>query len=770
MRVINLFFLVLCFLFSSISVLGQITLKGVVKDINAQPIIGASIIVRSVQDSIDYKGTITDANGRFIFEKIKSGQYHFEISFIGYMSYHRELVLNESVDIGEVMLEENVTQLDEVVVTAHMIERFADKKVYKLTNKEKEKYSSVLSALTCLPKIQVIDDQVNTANGKSVKILINGIPSTPADLSVISPENILKIDYYAQPPIQYSNMGLGAVINVIIKEQQHGGSIGINTKNALTTGFGNNMLNLKYNWNHSQFGISYNINYRNYNKRILDENIDYTISEKVFQKQKNGNNSPYAYEQQLAELNYNNSKPDNYLFSTKLSINTFNRRRSSSQNIISTVDTITLEKFGKSFDKDKYISPVIDLYFSKMFKLKHELILNLVGTYYKSDYDYKYFELYNSITDFETDMNINIDKYSLISEVMYNYKMPKGQLYIGNRYIYNNSIQSNLASNNQIATNEIYSYLGITGNLSQKISYNISASLNGNIFTTIEDKKYKFFYFRPQIRLGYLIDESTDVALNYEVNTENPAVSSLTYNPYYKDSNLLFVGNPNLKPSNNHDLSLSFNKTIKKFEINAEIGYAYTKDAIAPVFQSNESYLIETFDNLNSAQKVNASIFLRWSPFSNNIFHLWLYSEIFHQLNSFGISNWQYTGYSIIPSVQFSYNKWGVQLLYQAESKYLVGQTVKSRPSMAYIEISNQPIKNLTLTGGVRYPFYDAWKQLSFVSGTDLLQRTESERIFNNANMVYINFVYNFSFGKKSSNVKLKMQNKDKDSGILNRL
>ena len=33
--------------------------------------------------------------------------------------------------------------------------------------------------------------------------------------------------------------------------------------------------------------------------------------------------------------------------------------------------------------------------------------------------------------------------------------------------------------------------------------------------------------------------------------------------------------------------------------------------------------------------------------------------------------------------------------------------------------------------------------------------------------MVYINLVYNFAFGKNKSNVKFKIQNKDKDSGIL---
>lgn len=50
-------------------------------------------------------------------------------------------------------------------------------------------------------------------------------------------------------------------------------------------------------------------------------------------------------------------------------------------------------EIGESSDKDKYISPVMDMYFSKSFDSKHELIMNLVGTYYKSDYDYEYREL-----------------------------------------------------------------------------------------------------------------------------------------------------------------------------------------------------------------------------------------------------------------------------------------------------------------------------------------------------------------------------------------
>lgn len=769
MRRTNAVFLTLYCVFCSVSAWGQHIVRGIVKDAKTQPVVGATVILQSLQDTLDYKGNVTDENGQFIIEKIESGKYNLNISFIGHVDYYQELILNKSVDVGEIILAENTTQLDEVVVTVSMVKRFADKKEYKLTNVEKEQYSSALSALEYLPKIQVIDHNVNSIDGKAVKILLDGIPSTPADLSVISPENISKIDYYTQPPIQYSNMGLGSVINVVTKERQNGGSIGFNTQNAVTTGFGNNVVNFKYNWGNSQIGVTYNINYRNYNKRVLDENMSYTVGGKTYQKQKNGKNSPYAYEQQLAEINFNNSKPDNYLFSAKLSFNSLNRRRSSGQDIISTIDGVASEKYGGSSDKDKYISPVMDMYFNKTFNSKHELTMNLVGTYYKSDYDYRYSELYNGVADFETVTQINIDKYSLIGEAMYNYKIEKAQLYVGSRYMYNNSTQKNLSSNNQILTNEIYSYLGITGMLGKKFNYSASAGINGNIFTTIENKEYKFAYFRPQVKLGYFIDDSSELALNYEVNTENPAVSSLTYNPYYKDVNYLFAGNPNLKPSNNHDLSLSYFKGFKKFVINAEISYAYTKDAIAPVFQSDNTNIIETFSNLDNAQNIKAGLFLQWYPFSSNILRLRLYSEVFHQISTIESERWNHTGYSIIPSINFVYKKWGVSVFYQTEKKSLVGQTMKYIPSMASMELSYSPIKNLNLTGGIRYPFYDSWKQTTAVSGTTLLQRTETERIINNANMVYINLVYNFSFGKNKSNMKLKMQNKDKDSGILNR-
>lgn len=753
----------------SVSAWAQGWVRGVVVDSVNSPVAGASVRLYQEHNTSSRKGGTTNRNGQFELEKIADGKYILNISFLGYEDYSTEIAVAGNTGVGLIILKERPLDLDEVVVSASLVKRFADKKEYRLTSAEKSRYSSALSALEFLPKIQVLDQSVSSVDGKAVKILINGIPSTPIDLSVISPEDIAKIDYYTQPPVQYSNMGLGAVINVVTREKQNGGSVGVNTQNAVTTGFGNNVVNFKYNWGHSQIGVTYNINYRNYNKRVLDEEMAYSVGGTDFEKRKSGRNSPYAYEQQMAEISFNNAKADNYLFSAKLSFNSLNRRRSSVQDILSSVDGKESHKTGESQDKDKYISPVMDMYFSKSFGSKHELIVNLVGTYYKSDYDYEYQELQEAEPDFETATVIHTDKYSVIGEVLYTYKMKTANLYAGARYMYNNSIQNNLLSNNKITAHEIYSYLGITGMWSDRFNYSISAGVNNNIFTTIENKTYNFTYFRPQVKLGYFIDPSSDLMFNYEINTENPSVSSLTYNPYYKDPNYIFVGNPRLTPSNNHDFSVSYFKGFKKLVINAEVGYSYTKDAIAPIFQSDHTNIIETFGNLDDAQNMKVSLFLQWYPFANNMLRLRLYSEVFHQINKWGASKWDHTGYSIIPSVYLAYRQWGLQVFYQTQKKSLIGQTTRNIPSMASVEFSYKPIKNLTLTGGIRYPFYDSWKQVTSVSGTSLLRRTETERIINNANMVYVNLVYNFSFGQSESGVKLKMQNWDKDSGILNR-
>ncbi len=51
----------------------QHSVKGVVKDSKEQSVTGASIVIRSKNDSLYYKGGTTDGEGQFAIEGLKSG-------------------------------------------------------------------------------------------------------------------------------------------------------------------------------------------------------------------------------------------------------------------------------------------------------------------------------------------------------------------------------------------------------------------------------------------------------------------------------------------------------------------------------------------------------------------------------------------------------------------------------------------------------------------------------------------------------------------------
>ena len=661
---------------------------------------------------------------------------------------------------------DSVTTLDEVVVTAEMVNRFSDHKDYVLTRSEKQQFPTAIQAIQTLPKILVSDLTISSSDGKGVKILINGVPSSSVDLASIPSDNISKIQYYSQPPIQYSNMGLGAVINVITK-QQTGGSLMLNTLNAVTTGFGNDVASLKYNWGRSTLGVMYNIKYRNYNDRRLDEEISYPLGDDFYSKTRTGRKSPYAYEQHLAELIYSNVKPDDYVFNAKFSLGALNRRRSSLQDLVMTRLGSDLQGIASSHDKDKYLNPSLDLYFNKIFG-RHELTFNAVGTYYNSSYNYYYSE--SGIDDgFTTKTNIDTDKYSLIGEGWYGYTIkPMTKFLVGVRYAYNTASQK--YSDLSTTTNELYTYAGLNGMIGQKWNYSLSLGLNGNFFKDMSGHNHHYYYFRPQLNVAYFIDRSSELTLNYEVNTLNPTISQLTFNPYYKDIDYLYAGNPNLRPQNSHAISLSYFKGFRKFIINPVVSYTYGKSQIAPVFSTKDGVINETIDNLKWMQYYKASLFMQWMPLSNNLLRLRLYSEIMYTRNSYMGQKWNHTGYTIAPSVYLNYKKWSAEIFYQTETEMLSGQILTTRPSMAKVEISYRPIQTMTVGIGIRYPFYESWKQTQKTYGTKALSTSTVERIKNNANMVYVNFVYTLPFGKPSKSPKQKITNSDKDSGIFNRL
>jgi len=94
-------------------IMAEIRVKGSVKDENGDPIPGVSILIKGTST-----GTVTDADGRFELEVEEDAT--LAISYIGYKTIEVQVNGRSSIDIT---MEEDVTSLSEVVVTAMGISR-----------------------------------------------------------------------------------------------------------------------------------------------------------------------------------------------------------------------------------------------------------------------------------------------------------------------------------------------------------------------------------------------------------------------------------------------------------------------------------------------------------------------------------------------------------------------------------------------------------------------------------------------------------------------
>jgi len=114
------FFLLLMFCVSGL--MAQVTtsgMSGVVKDPTGATMIGATVVLTHVPSGTIY-GTVTQDDGRYSLVNLRvGGPYTLEVSSVGSVSYKTGgiyLTLGD-VLVNNVILEENTTQLDELVIT-----------------------------------------------------------------------------------------------------------------------------------------------------------------------------------------------------------------------------------------------------------------------------------------------------------------------------------------------------------------------------------------------------------------------------------------------------------------------------------------------------------------------------------------------------------------------------------------------------------------------------------------------------------------------------
>ncbi len=242
--------------------------KGKVMDENNKPVIGATVSLHQLPDSILLKSKFSDQTGDFEIAGIKEGQFYLSVSHTGYsknISAPFSLTLASPVfTMASISLKISAAQLNTVSVTSRrpLIEQKIDRMVVNVEGTITATGSNLLDVIEKSPGITVdqngnismsgksgvliyIDDKPTILSGQDLVIMLRSMNSSQVD----------RLELMTNPPAKYDASGNAGIINIRMKKDQRMGTNG--TINFMS-GIGVYKSKVYYNFSP---GISFN--YRN---------------------------------------------------------------------------------------------------------------------------------------------------------------------------------------------------------------------------------------------------------------------------------------------------------------------------------------------------------------------------------------------------------------------------------------------------------------------------------------------------------------------------
>lgn len=225
---------------------GEAGISGKVSDVKGQPVSYANITLQRV-DSTFVTGCTSDEKGKFVISKLEADNYLLQISFVGYITQVIRLDnLSRPLDIGTIQLADEAIMLQGVTVKASNVMKRVDRQIILPTDKQVKSSTSGYELLSHMQlaglKVNSIERKITTVSGGSVQLRINDIVASTAQVQALRPDEVLRVEYIDNPGVRYADTEVEAVINYIVRRAESGISGGVSFTNAVTTGFGDDIM------------------------------------------------------------------------------------------------------------------------------------------------------------------------------------------------------------------------------------------------------------------------------------------------------------------------------------------------------------------------------------------------------------------------------------------------------------------------------------------------------------------------------------------------
>lgn len=227
MKTFQRIFLSVLACFTCTCAMAQVTVQGLISDVNNEPLIGVNIMEKGTTN-----GTITDFDGRFTIT-VQDGSSVLTVSYVGYVT--QEIAINNQSNL-QIVLKEDNEQLEEVVVIGYGIQKKSDLTgaISQVSSKDLARQPSpslgaalqgratglqVVSSGAPGSNVSMKVRGIGSINNSDPLLVIDGVP-TDVPLNMINMDDVATVDVLkdASATAIYGSRGAYGVIIITTKK------------------------------------------------------------------------------------------------------------------------------------------------------------------------------------------------------------------------------------------------------------------------------------------------------------------------------------------------------------------------------------------------------------------------------------------------------------------------------------------------------------------------------------------------------------------------
>ncbi len=608
----------------------------IVESRNQQPIEFATVLLVDPNTEKALTGTSTNTDGTFSLSA-PSQNFFVKITFIGFETKIIEKinVIDGKASLGVILLTDNNTTLDEVVIQAEksQTEFKLDKRIFNVGKDLSSTGASALELLNNVPSVNVnIEGEISLRGSSGVQILINGKPSVLASeegnaLGTLTADMIEKIEVITNPSAKYDAEGTSGIINIILKKEERKGINGSATINTGTPH--NHSFGLSLNRRTEKFNLftQMGVGYRELPNDVENINRDLINNTAVLSNGEEFRNETFY----------------NFILGTDYHINKYNVITLSGHFAYEIEDqpsetffrfeeatgTISSEWRREEITEATNPKYQYELNYKKDFKdnKEHTLIFSALGDFFGKDQSSEFFDTTLSGEDRDGQQQTRTN----FKEAEYFFKLDytkpftqKITFETGSQYVIND-VSNDFAVSNLIneefvpdpTLTNIFEFnqkvLGTYGTgayegdrwgikLGLRLEYTDLSTL---LLNTNEANNQNYTNLFPSAHTSYKFSELFSLQAGYSRRIYRPRLWDL--NPFFNIRNNfnVRVGNPNLQPEFTDSYEVNSIMVIEKLSLNFGIYHRYTTDVIERISSLENVEIGDTVQSVNFTRPIN---------------------------------------------------------------------------------------------------------------------------------------------------------------------